>query len=201
MDKDDIVYFIGLLLLCILSWYCFSVNTKNTPTKNVGFIDESKDVEVSNQTEESDFNYIKKSKENISTKTSLATYNLEDIDKVSKFTLNEINKDKNVCYNIIEIHRVKKEIDSNDITSYSLDLYLYDHMKNFGSMIRTVTYEINGVFSMKDAYFITPIPMSDDTNDGFTFDRINNDQEGIESSESDPELNKNNLLAQFESLY
>jgi hypothetical protein len=178
----------------------YQTTTTKSLFKNVGFLDNAN--KTSKITKNVNFDYIEKDKSDVSSKTTLQSYNLEEIDKVSKFIITNLNKNKKVCYNIIEIHRVKKEIDSRDIISFTLDLYVYDHIRNYGTLLRAIATDTNGTLAMKDVYFITPIPMSTNTEDGFSFEKLehNTDNKMI-SMESDKNLNKAETFATYEPLF
>lgn len=172
IDKKYAVVISCTIILLAAIYFTFVHTNKPNVTKNVGFLETDKNEALEIETKHTDFKYMNRSDEDISAKTTILSYNLEEIDKISKFALKNLNKSESVCLNIIEIHAVKKEIDTKDITSYSLDMYLYDNVKNSGYMARTIVYEINGKLSMKDAFLITPVPMASSTNDSFTFEKI-----------------------------
>lgn len=111
---------------------------------------------------------------NIASNTTLQTYNLEEIDKIAKFLVKNMNTNKDNCYKLIQIHRVKKEVDTNDILAYSLDMFVYDTIKNFGTLIRGVVYQISGKYKIRELQQITPIPLNAlaSNDDGFSFEPI-----------------------------
>lgn len=200
-ENSTIAIIVISVIITILIIY-YQYDHTGSLFKNTGFLDNADKSSTLVGKKNVNFDYVEKNKSEISSKTTLQSYNLEEIDKVSKFIINNLNESKNVCYNIIEIHRVKKEIDSRDIISFTLDLYVYDHIRNYGSLLRTVAIDTNGILTLRDVYFITPIPMSTNTEDGFSFEKLEQNNDNImKSMDSDKNINKAETFATYEPLF
>lgn len=174
MDYTDhvltisIIVFIGLVLAYIAKSFLYASSSKLM--KNIGRIDSAQD-EVTKSPASGKWSYIELTKITISTKLTAKKYNLDEINRITQYALKQINKSDKVCYNIVEIHRIKKEIDTSDHVIFTVDLYIYDNMNNVGEIVEVVVAETNGTLAMIAVANITPVK-DPSISGGFDFKKI-----------------------------
>lgn len=179
--KHAMWYVVLLILVALIGIYLYLFPTQQTLVKNTGEYqtldphrrhDSNTTVPNLHTFQSIPQKYM--TDKNIASNTTLQTYNLEEIDKIAKFLVKNLNTSKHNCFKLIQIHRVKKEVDTNDILAYSLDMFVYDTMKNFGTLIRGVVYQISGKYKIRELKQITPMPLSAlaSNDDGFSFEPL-----------------------------
>lgn len=187
--QDTFIILLGVLLIYLL---IFSSGTAHgNIIKNTSVIETVEAIDTADETQIEEFIKIPnkyKTVKNLTSNTTFKSYNLEEIDNIAKFLLKILNgTDGENCYKLIEIHRVKKEVDTNDILAYSLDMFIFDTINNFGTLIRGVVYEISGKYKLREMKQITPIPMSTTVDEGFSFEPITQFM-GPDGISSEPEF-------------